>query len=115
MRQSDNLYKLCSFISDKCETATDFKYLSICLTHLNEFHTQEILQKYKLKVREMIDNGILTGKEHKTIVKILLMLNSSARRDESLDLIRKCSLLLENNINELGAAEIIILNEVRNI
>lgn len=89
------------------------KYLSICLSNLHDFITTEVLQKYKLKAEDMIERKVLTGEEYKTIIKMLFFLNYPTWRHENFDLIRKCNYLIKNNISELNANSIIVLNEVR--
>lgn len=63
----------------------------------------------------LIDNGVICVNEHRTILKILLFLNYPQWRNQNSELITKCILLFENNINKLNMVELLILYEVSNL
>lgn len=86
--------------------------LTITLQAINRIIPNYIVEEYKRKVSQMIETEIINYKEHETILKILMFLNSTHGRDESFSLMKKCILLLENNLNNLNPVELITLYEV---
>lgn len=89
------------------------KYLTISLSNLYQFVTEHVLEKYKLKVEELIDCQTLRGEEYKAVLKVMNFLNHINWRHENLNLIRKCNFLIKNNIDQFSANNILVVNEVR--
>lgn len=73
----------------------------------------ELLERYKAKLIEYLDNKRLVGTDYPTLLKIILFLNYPEWRDENILLIVKCILLLENEMNLLNVEDLTVLYEVR--
>lgn len=87
--------------------------LTVCLNKFHNLVTAELLEKYKAKVTELLDNKRLVGTDYPTLLKIILLLNYPEWRDKNILLISKCILSLENEINLLNIEDLTVLYEVR--
>ncbi|XP_017768049.1 PREDICTED: uncharacterized protein LOC108556435 [Nicrophorus vespilloides] len=97
---------------DKCDTAEDIRSISICLNNLNKIVTEEVLEKYKNKVRGLIENGVINKNEHVTILKVVMFLNFPHWRYRNTLLISQCIMQLQNHINILNVHQLINVFDV---
>ncbi|KAJ8931919.1 hypothetical protein NQ314_015117 [Rhamnusium bicolor] len=100
---------------DKCETAEDLGYLTVCLNKLHKIVTYKLLAKYKEKTIEFLKNKKLKATDYSTLLKIIMFLNYPEWRNENVGLTSDCILLLKTEINSLTVNELIILYEIRKL
>lgn len=105
-------FKNVYYILDNCQTPEEIRFLSLCIGTSYAFVTNEILQKYKQKINEMIDDFRLRAEDYRVVLKVLSCLNNPLHRDENIDLIRKCCVLIKRKISEMNATEVCLLYEV---
>nr|XP_008192822.1 PREDICTED: FAST kinase domain-containing protein 1 isoform X1 [Tribolium castaneum] len=96
---------------DRRESPNGLHDLTVSLNKLHRVVTNETLDKYKEKVENFIQSGLLTSSDYKVVLQIIAFLNYPKWREKNSVLISKCILLIKNNLNDLNMEEIMMLYE----
>jgi hypothetical protein len=95
-----------------CTNNENLRLLTICYSHLYQIMSDDMLNLYRQKVKEMIENGEITSENTKCILKILNFLNYPKWSHENIELIRDLALLLTDKVEKMQSKELFQLNKV---
>ncbi|PSN37677.1 hypothetical protein C0J52_05617 [Blattella germanica] len=93
---------------DNCNSADNFRLLTISLNNIKLLVTGEILNAYKNKAETLVDEGIITAEDARLIAKIIRFLNYPHWSHNNCSTIRKLMLILKGNVfqSQLEPADI---------
>lgn len=96
---------------EKCQSVEDLNFLTISLNNVNHLINREILEKYKAKVQEVLDNNLLNSTTSTTcILRIISLLNCYHWSFLNDKLIRSLSLELEECISSFDTRHLMTLH-----
>lgn len=93
---------------ESCDNSDEIRLISVTLNNMHSIVTKEVLNSYKNKVEEYLDNGQLDSV--KSILKIINFLNFPHWSIQNTFLIRKLMMALKDNIHKLESRELVVLN-----
>lgn len=92
------------------EEAEDFRLVTICLCHLFLLMTQEHVNTFIVKTKELIAKGVIGSHTPRVLVKVLNLVNFNRTHNIDPDFIRELFSCLEGNVHSLRAPDIISLS-----
>lgn len=108
--ESVNITQL--FVLELVSNTRDLEDLNMCLFKLNPILTEDVLQRYESKLRELIEARVLTGDDYQLILKVLSVFNFAPWRNKHSLIISKCILLMKGSIDKLNLHEMYHLYDV---
>ncbi|EDV31548.1 uncharacterized protein Dana_GF14495, isoform A [Drosophila ananassae] len=90
----------------QCRSEEQVRLLSTCLFQLHMIVDEELLNSFKLKVIQLIDENVLSHETPKALLKVIHMLNIPVWSQEHTQLIRKIMLVLEPCIPQLDPGDL---------
>lgn len=95
-----------------CEDSDSIRLLTVTLNNMHQVITKSVLDQFKSKIDEFLQNGILNNDSVKCVLKIINFLNYPHWSQLNTNLIRKLSLTLIDKIEEFDTRELMVLNRV---
>ncbi|KAH8298025.1 hypothetical protein KR018_004787 [Drosophila ironensis] len=90
----------------ECQTEEQVRLLSTCLFQLHQLVDTELLDVFKRRVQELLDNKVLNEETLKALLKVLHMLNIPVWSQHHTQLIRRVLLALKPAIARLEPADL---------
>lgn len=100
------------FFLGKCESADDFKLLTICLNKMQIVVMDDTLKLYKSVAKKLLENGKVTSEKHRTVLKVVMFLSRPQWCDRNISIIKDYINVLKNDISKLKNGELIQLFKV---
>lgn len=90
----------------QCRSEEQVRLLSTCLFQLHMIVDEELLNSFKMKVIQLIDQNVLSHETPKALLKVIHMLNIPVWSQEHTHLIRKIMLVLQPCIPQLDPGDL---------
>ncbi|XP_050307982.1 FAST kinase domain-containing protein 1, mitochondrial isoform X2 [Anthonomus grandis grandis] len=87
---------------EQLNTAKDLEHLTSCLYRLHNILTDDILKQYDLKIKQLIQEKILTEKDYQLILKTLLVFNTSKWRHKYCSTLSSSISFIKNSMELLN-------------
>ncbi|KAH8404356.1 hypothetical protein KR222_004911 [Zaprionus bogoriensis] len=89
-----------------CQSEEQVRLLSTCIFHLHQLIDRELLEEYKVRVKQLLQNGTLSSATPKAALKLLHMLNMPVWSHLNTKLIRDVMLLLRSCLPNLESSDL---------
>lgn len=95
---------------NECTNADDLYMLTICLTNISNIISLNLLEDFKKKVEQLLDDEILNETTSKSILKVINLLNYPHWSFRNTKLVRKLLLEIQDNIKFFETRNLVTVN-----
>ncbi|XP_021937564.1 FAST kinase domain-containing protein 1, mitochondrial isoform X2 [Zootermopsis nevadensis] len=99
-------------LTESCNSAEEFRLLTICLVNICQLVSNSVLNAYKSKADSLVERGIITAQDSKVITKAVRFLNYPQWSDQNGASTQRLLLVLKGSICGISPKDLVALHKV---